>query len=412
MAERGESEVPSPPAVREHLERVLESAAFRSSKRSREFLQFVVERTLTPGEPPLKERTIGVELFGRDAGYDTHEDAIVRVKANEIRKRLAQYYQTEGAAETLRIELEPGSYTPLFRGGAGSAGEVPHPAGPPPAGRKSRRWAVAGGLALVSALAVALLAPRGSPLEKFWGPMLKGEEPILFYMGESVTYQLSRRVQDEFLRRNPSYLKSLRTYALPLGPGFDIRPEDLILLRNVNVSTGDATTIANLGALFLVRGRRFEMKFGDVAPGVGGAPLVVLVGAFNNPWTIAATRDLRYHYMRDLTGEGALWGIQDRDSGRSWKLFNLQPLPNTSIDYALITRLLDARRGSMTVALGGLAQFGTEAAGQILSSAEGMEQIARLAPPGWESRNMQVVIQTEVAGMAAVSPKVLEVHVW
>ncbi len=412
MAERGDRLAPNPPEVREHLERILASAAFRSSRRSREFLRFVVERTLDPEEPPLKERTIGVDLFGRDPGYDTHEDAIVRVKANEIRKRLAQYYQTEGAAETLRIELEPGSYTPLFRGGAGSADEAPPPPEPPSGGRKRVRWAVAGGLALVAALAVALVAPRASPLEKFWGPMLKGQEPILFYLGESVSYQLSRRVQDEFLRRNPGYLKSLKTYGLPLGPGFDIRPEDLVLLRNVNVSTGEAMTIANLGSLFLVRGRRFEMKFGDVTPGAGGAPLVVLVGAFNNPWTVAATRDLRYHYMRDLTAEGALWGIQDRETGRSWKLFNLQPLPNTSIDYALITRLLDARRGAMTVALGGLAQFGTEAAGQVLSSPEGMEQIARLAAPGWESRNMQVVIQTEVAGLAAVSPKVLEVHVW
>lgn len=52
-------------------------------------LEFVVERKL---EAQLKERTIGVEIFGRPSDYETSADPIVRVKATEIRKRLAQHY--------------------------------------------------------------------------------------------------------------------------------------------------------------------------------------------------------------------------------------------------------------------------------------------------------------------------------
>jgi hypothetical protein len=71
---------PSAEDIRAHLERVLAGSAFRGSKRSREFLRFVVERTLEGDGASLKERTLGIEIFGRNVTYDTNNDAIVRVK--------------------------------------------------------------------------------------------------------------------------------------------------------------------------------------------------------------------------------------------------------------------------------------------------------------------------------------------
>src|SRR5262245_4692029 len=75
------------------LERLLANPLFRNSKRYPTLLRYVVERTLDghPGE--LKERTLGVEVFGREPDYDTNLDPVVRITAAEIRKRLAQYYQ-------------------------------------------------------------------------------------------------------------------------------------------------------------------------------------------------------------------------------------------------------------------------------------------------------------------------------
>lgn len=76
--------------IRAHLATVLRSNAFRASPRCQEFLSHVVELALAGKRDELKERLIGVHLFGRDVAYDTGEDPIVRVKANEVRKRLAQ----------------------------------------------------------------------------------------------------------------------------------------------------------------------------------------------------------------------------------------------------------------------------------------------------------------------------------
>src|SRR5579871_1078062 len=101
--------------VRAELARVLASHEFRSSRRSQDFLRYVVENTLAGRSDTLKERTIGIDVFGRPASYDPSDDATVRVKAGEVRKRLDRYYTLEGRAAAVRIELPPGAYVPEFR---------------------------------------------------------------------------------------------------------------------------------------------------------------------------------------------------------------------------------------------------------------------------------------------------------
>src|ERR1700733_10547942 len=77
----------------EELERILQSADFRQSEQSKRLLRYLVEQSLDGRQDLLRERAIGTALFGRETGYDTNESPIVRVRANEIRKRLAKYYQ-------------------------------------------------------------------------------------------------------------------------------------------------------------------------------------------------------------------------------------------------------------------------------------------------------------------------------
>jgi hypothetical protein len=83
-------------AIHDHLERILASSVFRNSKRYSSVLKYIVERTIEGAGDQLKERTIGIEVFGRAPDYDTASDHAVRSAASEIRKRLAQYYQEEG----------------------------------------------------------------------------------------------------------------------------------------------------------------------------------------------------------------------------------------------------------------------------------------------------------------------------
>ncbi len=101
--------------VHDHLKEVIASRAFAGSKRAQDFLQLIVEHALAGRFDSLRERMIGAEMFGRSIDYDTANDAVVRVKATEVRKKLAQFYQESGKKTGLRIELPIGSYVPKFQ---------------------------------------------------------------------------------------------------------------------------------------------------------------------------------------------------------------------------------------------------------------------------------------------------------
>src|SRR5215469_10116942 len=105
----------SPTEIREQLERIVSSPLLRNSKRYPSLLRHVVEQSLDGHAHDLKERTLGIEVFGRSPDYDTNIDPVVRISAAEIRKRIAQYYHEPGHEDEIRIELPLGSYVPEFR---------------------------------------------------------------------------------------------------------------------------------------------------------------------------------------------------------------------------------------------------------------------------------------------------------
>ena len=96
----------------QHLKEVVEGEAFKGSHRAGQFLTYIVEESIAGRFAALKERIIGVKLFGRAPTYDTGEDAIVRVTASDVRKRLLQHYGKYGVTSEFRISLPLGSYIP------------------------------------------------------------------------------------------------------------------------------------------------------------------------------------------------------------------------------------------------------------------------------------------------------------
>lgn len=99
-------------SLQQHLKEVIAGDVFKGSHRSGQFLQYIVDQAIAGHVDSLKERVIGMELFGRSASYDTGDDAIVRVTASDVRKRLLQHYGRYGATSGFRISLPSGSYIP------------------------------------------------------------------------------------------------------------------------------------------------------------------------------------------------------------------------------------------------------------------------------------------------------------
>src|SRR5947209_8001657 len=96
------------------LQRVLWSRHFERSERLRSFLEFVTNSALSDCDAELHEQEIGCKVFGRRLDYDTASDNIVRVSASQVRKKLEEYFQTEGASEPVVLEIPKGRYTPVF----------------------------------------------------------------------------------------------------------------------------------------------------------------------------------------------------------------------------------------------------------------------------------------------------------
>jgi TolB-like protein len=114
--------------VHHHLNAVLASHAFAGSKRTQDFLRLIVGHALHGEFDSLRERMIGAEMFGRPVGYDTGSDSVVRVKATEVRKKLAQFYTESKEKPPLRIELPSGSYVPRFCFELGHSVDMPQAA--------------------------------------------------------------------------------------------------------------------------------------------------------------------------------------------------------------------------------------------------------------------------------------------
>jgi len=141
-------------AVRNQLEHVLSTPYFKNSKRYPGLLRFVTERALS-GEPGhLKERTLGVAVFGKEPDYDTNLDPVVRITATEIRKRLAQYYQEPGHEQEIRIDFPAGSYVPEFQQRKDTVSR-------PPIATGVRKWSMRIGIAAALAATLVLQSRSG-----------------------------------------------------------------------------------------------------------------------------------------------------------------------------------------------------------------------------------------------------------
>ena len=167
---------PAAPAVRATLERLLASETFGRSERARELLRYLVERQLAGEADRLKGFAIAVDVFGKNAGFDSSTDAVVRVQAGRLRELLNQYFATEGASDPVRIAIPRGSYVPTYEANepASTAPEeegepaVAAVAPPPPKRRAAARPAIArqlrffwGAIAVVIAMLGALLVRQG-----------------------------------------------------------------------------------------------------------------------------------------------------------------------------------------------------------------------------------------------------------
>ncbi len=389
--------------IRAVLERVLSAHHFRGSRRCQSLLRHIIEKTLAGDTASLKERTLGIEVFGREADYDTNQDPVVRATAAETRKKLAQYYQEAGHESEPRIELPPGSYLAEFHFG------VTVPEKPP---KRKIYPLVAGGLALavLVALSAWFMLNRAVPpsaLEQLWAPVLEAPGTILICVGQPIVYNLkSIQAQD-------AIQGIVDPGAQAGGEEEVIHKKDLLILSDRYVDLGDAVSLARLTSLverhrrpYRIRGER-STTFADLTEGS-----TVLIGAFNNQWTLRAVGQLRYSFVKDSARALDTVRDQQHPADTRWQLARVWPYWDVTHDYAIVSRVLDTTTNRPVIIAAGITQHGTMASGAFLTNPEYFAEAVKLLPSDWQKKNVQIVLQVPVVNRVAGRPHVLATHVW
>ena len=159
--------------------------------------------------------------------------------------------------------------------------------------------------------------------------------------------------------------------------------------RSYRIQTDDATTLADLRAY----------------PSV-------LIGAFNNAWTLRSTRPLRFTFDVDIAT--SRWWIRDRQNPtrKDWEVDIRMPFPDVTEDYAVVGRFMNPGTERMTVVAAGIGQTGTMAAGEFLTSERYMKDLAATAPANWEHKNFEAVIAARAVNGSSGPPRVLATSFW
>jgi hypothetical protein len=418
-------------AILRELKKVLASPQFSSSKRYPALLQYVVENTLEGRSDRLKERTLGVEVFDRSPTYDTSTDTVVRYTAGEVRKRLSLYYHEEGRASQIRISLPAGSYIPEFLNGlemleevADDPASVPlvtngrfsavppgttsesEPIAPltiavqacPPAstryiGSGSERngstykllfWLSCAAMVVVIAITgmrsrYPTIRPQ-TALDEFWGPVLHDQRTVLICTG--------------------SVIFAPEKTSGTLTAGKDI--------EYPFVSMEGASAISHVSGLLQSSGVQTQLK------SAGTTPLTelrehsfILLGAFNNHWTLRLVEPLRFHFVLEPAES-----IADRMQPQVRWVRDPSVPYSSADDYALVARYRDITTDSWVVVLAGVGRNGTEAAAEFASSPHYMQMLRDQLGKDFSNRNVEAILKVNVIDGKTGAPSILAVYAW
>ncbi len=393
-----EAELPYSEACWALLERIVASPQLRRAARLREFLAYVGQRSIKEGLDQIHEQEIGANVFGRPADYDTSLDNIVRVNASELRKRIEDYFASDGAGETLVMEIPRGSYKPVFRHRA--VEPTVQPKLPPEAlttlppeavaaekpltasAKVERRLLVLAGL-LIVVLAVGCwilwtqnramvrslntAAWQSTPaVASFWSGILGGRpktDIILADTSFALIEDITKRSipLSDYLSRN--YVGKIQTANLSQDRRVDLA---LIMSRN-NGSLGDFRAAQHMLALD-PGGKNFHLYSArDYSPALVKEDNIILIGARkSNPWVDLFAGNMNFSAEYDLAR--SLDYIENRTpAAGEQKAYFAATSPSTG-GYCVVAYLPNPQQSGKVLIIAGTDSAATEGGGDFLTS--------------------------------------------
>jgi hypothetical protein len=379
----------------ELIRRIAASPHLKGSPRLCEFLFYVAECAIRNAPEDATEQQIGVHVFGRPPGYNSSEDSIVRTHARLLRQKLVSYFEEQGAAEEMVVEIPKGRYLPVFgpRSTAQPETEIPAPPTPlapapapepPPARPRHRRWVL--GSAIFVALALLSVAlwqpwkgprPARSPVEAFWRPFLTGTPPLVIYS-------------------NALFVGSAAQGLRYATPGAQIPPDggDYV---DTYTGVGELASIHTLTQLFDQHQATFVLKRSLLVTWDEAQlrNLIFIGSRAENPSlrVLSPTTDFTM-----MSGPGFA-GIENHHPLPGEPALFSRPEHPLTRDYAILALLPGVTPGQKVLIFSGLMTFGTHAAVEYVCQPDTLSTLlAKVRAPNGEIRPFEAVLETEVGG--------------
>jgi hypothetical protein len=375
------------------VQRIVSSPPFQKSGRLRELLLYVTEQTIRGHAHELTEQHIGEALFHKPSGYSPLEDSSVRVHVRQLRLKLHEYFDGEGRSDSLILEIPKGSYAPIFRTvpNAGPATTLAPVVVPAPALRRHNPallpWTLCAVLAVLCAtllLGTVLRSVSGTPARTPGPPwpfsqIFDTRHQTVIIVADSNYGMLriltgERGSLEQYLRRD--FLQ--KTAGLKLGEA-GTRFTDYISDSSLTSFADVADVVSLLEVAGPLQKRVSVRSPKDLRIRELDHGNYIFIGSpASNPWVSLFQDKLNFRESEAAVGKSVkafentnpLPGEQPRYEGLRWT-------GTVGEDYATISLLSNATHDGSVLALQGLQQEGTEAAGRFLADSENRHQLQR-----------------------------------
>jgi hypothetical protein len=249
-------------------------------------------------------------------------------------------------------------------------------------------------------------------MEQFWNPVFTTQQPVITCVAEGLFYspaQEAYQKKSPVLNDAPQVEVEGANVPLPWDPIKKHPKNDTSGYSDYGVVAGDVYAAGAISRYLGEIGKEGQVRIGSNcsfddlrdAPGV-------IVGAFNNKWTMQLTSHLHFVFAKE---NGQLLIREKAPGGRVWRRqigVNEKP----TVDFAIVGRLLDSTTGQFTVAIAGIGPNGTQAASDFVTDPQAMEKGLRNAPTDWPNKNSLIVLETIVTDSVSGPPQVVAAYFW
>ena len=371
----------------QEIDRLTNSHSLRGSESLCKLLQYLARQAVDhPGEPP-KEYQIATEVYGRRADFDPQSDSTIRVQAGRLRQKLAEYYASEGAADTIVVKLPKGSYHLSFeeRTADSHLHAVPQVEGrdqtlhEDAAGSPWRLAVIGLSVALVIALLVvggllwsrrvpasavaATTAPGSASLRAFWAPFISGpEDPRAIYSNAG------------FVGRPET---GMRYYDPRHDPKGDVRDQ--------YTGVGEVLAVHELDLLFDSLGRQLRVKRGSLfsLDDAKNTDLIFVGSPSENLslLDIPGTQEFVFERVPSGPRQGDLSiAVRHPHPGEGDRFLATPSDSPMTEDYGIVSLVPGLEPSRYVMILAGTTTFGTQGAVEFVCRPDSVEHLLKLIP--------------------------------